>query len=79
MVGTCNQLCSCLCAYFIPPLGIWWRFGCGLEFCICLVLTCLGYLPGILYACAMLGCEEPERYRQQRDVHLQGGVPAGRT
>mmetsp|Transcript_51092 Transcript_51092/g.94532 ORF Transcript_51092/g.94532 Transcript_51092/m.94532 type:complete len:80 (+) Transcript_51092:114-353(+) len=72
----CNAICACICAYFIPPLGIWWRFGCGLEFCICFVLTWLGYFPGLLYAIIMLGCEEPSRYQQQRDVHIsvQQGV-----
>ncbi|KAH7298554.1 hypothetical protein KP509_25G049100 [Ceratopteris richardii] len=38
----------------IPPVGVFLRYGCGLEFWICLVLTLLGYLPGIIYALYVL-------------------------
>jgi len=58
--GFCNWLASAICAYLLPPLGIFWRFGCGLEFCICLVLTLLGYIPGVIYAAFMIGCESPK-------------------
>ncbi|XP_021773145.1 hydrophobic protein RCI2B-like [Chenopodium quinoa] len=37
-------------AIILPPLGVFLKFGCQVEFWICLVLTLLGYLPGILYA-----------------------------
>ncbi|XP_074268892.1 low temperature-induced protein lt101.2-like [Silene latifolia] len=37
-------------AILLPPLGVFLRYSCGVEFWICLVLTLLGYLPGILYA-----------------------------
>merc|ERR1712003_136193 len=43
-------LCWCLFRYIIPPLGVVCRFGCGKEFLICLILTCLGYFPGLIYA-----------------------------
>mmetsp|Transcript_65334 Transcript_65334/g.202227 ORF Transcript_65334/g.202227 Transcript_65334/m.202227 type:complete len:91 (-) Transcript_65334:66-338(-) len=66
--GTCNQFVSCICAYFIPPLGIFFRFGCGTEFCICLVLTILGYVPGVIYAIVMIGCENPAEGREAGDV-----------
>merc|ERR1712039_451189 len=58
--GCCNFLASTICAYLIPPLGIWWRFGCGLEFFVCFLLTCLGYVPGVIYAACMIGCEPPK-------------------
>ena len=45
----CNCVCSTVCAYLIPPLGVFWRFGCGLEVLLCLVLTFLGYVPGLVY------------------------------
>ncbi|KAJ6414201.1 hypothetical protein OIU84_006932 [Salix udensis] len=38
-----------LIAIILPPLGVFLRFGC-VEFWICLILTILGYLPGIIYA-----------------------------
>ncbi|KAL5717166.1 Hydrophobic protein rci2a [Ranunculus cassubicifolius] len=37
-------------AIILPPLGVFLRFGCGSEFWICLLLTLLGYIPGIIYA-----------------------------
>ncbi|XP_073127760.1 low temperature-induced protein lt101.2 [Henckelia pumila] len=43
-----------LLAIFLPPLGVFLRFGCGMEFWICLLLTILGYIPGILYALYVL-------------------------
>mmetsp|Transcript_38763 Transcript_38763/g.77193 ORF Transcript_38763/g.77193 Transcript_38763/m.77193 type:complete len:87 (+) Transcript_38763:69-329(+) len=53
-----NQICALVCAYVLPPLGIFWRFGCGMEFCISLVLTLFGYVPGIIYSCCMIGCKD---------------------
>merc|ERR1712187_408611 len=47
------------------------RFGCGMEFCICFVLTVLGYIPGILYAAIMIGCEPPKRGARDLDVEGQ--------
>ncbi|KAI3933966.1 hypothetical protein MKX01_007197 [Papaver californicum] len=41
-------------AIILPPLGVFLRFGCEVEFWICLVLTFLGYLPGIIYAIFVL-------------------------
>ncbi|KAG7027999.1 Low temperature-induced protein [Cucurbita argyrosperma subsp. argyrosperma] len=43
-----------LIAIFIPPLGVFLRYGIGVEFWIDLVLTFLGYLPGIIYAVYVL-------------------------
>ncbi|EYU35366.1 hypothetical protein ABFS83_14G082000 [Erythranthe nasuta] len=39
-----------LVAIILPPLGVFLRFGCGIEFWICLILTLFGYVPGIIYA-----------------------------
>ncbi|WOH09600.1 hypothetical protein DCAR_0729058 [Daucus carota subsp. sativus] len=41
-------------AILLPPLGVFLRFGCQVEFWICLLLTFLGYIPGILYALYVL-------------------------
>ncbi|XP_022145681.1 low temperature-induced protein lt101.2-like [Momordica charantia] len=43
-----------LLAVFIPPLGVFLRYGIGIEFWIALLLTFLGYLPGIVYAVYVL-------------------------
>ncbi|KAI7754921.1 hypothetical protein M8C21_027031 [Ambrosia artemisiifolia] len=37
-------------AIILPPLGVFFKFGCHVEFWICVVLTLLGWIPGILYA-----------------------------
>ncbi|XP_024360483.1 salt stress-induced hydrophobic peptide ESI3 [Physcomitrium patens] len=41
-------------AIFLPPLGVFLRYSIGAEFWICLLLTILGYIPGILYALYVL-------------------------
>ncbi|KAK2993723.1 hypothetical protein RJ640_003722 [Escallonia rubra] len=41
-------------AILLPPVGVFLRYGCGVEFWICLLLTLLGYIPGIIYAIYML-------------------------
>ncbi|KAJ7298440.1 hypothetical protein O6H91_08G015200 [Diphasiastrum complanatum] len=43
-----------LLAIILPPLGVFLRFGCHVEFWICLLLTFLGYIPGIIYAIYVL-------------------------
>lgn len=37
-------------AILIPPLGVFWKRGLGLPFILSIVLTLLGYIPGVLYA-----------------------------
>ncbi|KAK0591617.1 hypothetical protein LWI29_004881 [Acer saccharum] len=43
-----------LLAILLPPLGVFSRFACGVEFWICLILTLLGWIPGIIYAIYVL-------------------------
>ncbi|WCJ30130.1 Low temperature and salt responsive protein family [Euphorbia peplus] len=51
MPSRCAICCEILIAILIPPLGVCLRHGCcTVEFLICLLLTILGYLPGIIYA-----------------------------
>ncbi|XP_020267271.1 hydrophobic protein LTI6B [Asparagus officinalis] len=47
--GTANCI-DIILAIILPPLGVFLKFGCGVEFWICLVLTLFGYIPGIIYA-----------------------------
>ncbi|WVZ57070.1 hypothetical protein U9M48_007506 [Paspalum notatum var. saurae] len=37
-------------AILLPPLGVFLRHGIKIEFWICLILSLLAYLPGIIYA-----------------------------
>ncbi|CAM6022588.1 unnamed protein product [Sphagnum balticum] len=39
-----------LLAILLPPLGVFFKYGCEMEFWLCLLLTILGYIPGIVYA-----------------------------
>uniref|UniRef100_A0A7N0TTL9 Uncharacterized protein n=1 Tax=Kalanchoe fedtschenkoi TaxID=63787 RepID=A0A7N0TTL9_KALFE len=41
-------------AILLPPVGVLLRYGLGVQFWICLLLTILGYLPGIIYALYVL-------------------------
>ncbi|CAI0394309.1 unnamed protein product [Linum tenue] len=41
-------------AILIPPVGVFLRFGCGVEFWIDLLLTMFGYIPGMVYALYVL-------------------------
>ncbi|KAH7300011.1 hypothetical protein KP509_24G040800 [Ceratopteris richardii] len=50
----CADLFEILMAVIIPPVGVLLRFGCRVEFWICLFFTILGYLPGIVYALYVL-------------------------
>jgi uncharacterized membrane protein YqaE (UPF0057 family) len=39
-----------LCALFLPPLGVFLQVGLGRDFWINVLLTLLGYIPGIVHA-----------------------------
>ncbi|KAG6487843.1 hypothetical protein ZIOFF_056579 [Zingiber officinale] len=47
--GTANCI-DIILAIILPPLGVFLKFGCQVEFWICLLLTLFGYIPGIIYA-----------------------------
>lgn len=39
-----------LLAIFLPPLGVFLQVGLGLQFWLNVLLTLLGYIPGIIHA-----------------------------
>lgn len=39
-----------LIAIFLPPLGVFLQVGFGIDFWINILLTFLGYIPGIIHA-----------------------------
>ena len=45
-----GDLVRILCAVFLPPLGVFLQVGIGKDFWINLLLTFLGYIPGIIHA-----------------------------
>ncbi|BAT55750.1 stress induced hydrophobic peptide [Nostoc sp. NIES-3756] len=44
------DLVRILCAIFLPPLGVFLQVGLGKDFWINILLTFLGYIPGIVHA-----------------------------
>lgn len=44
------DLIRLVCAIFLPPLGVFLQVGLGTDFWINIVLTFLGYFPGIIHA-----------------------------
>ncbi|XP_068635314.1 hydrophobic protein OSR8-like [Aristolochia californica] len=54
-----------LIAILLPPLGVFLSHGCcSAQFCICLLLTMLGYVPGIIYAVYAIVVVDRERLRE---------------
>ncbi len=45
-----GDLIRILCAILLPPLGVFLQVGLGKDFWINILLTLLGYLPGIIHA-----------------------------
>lgn len=43
---TCSDICKVIFAIFLPPLGVLLERGIGVDFCINILLTLLGYIPG---------------------------------
>ncbi|MGI8406204.1 MAG: YqaE/Pmp3 family membrane protein [Thermomicrobiales bacterium] len=39
---------------FIPPLGVLLKRGLGGSFILSIILTLLGYIPGVIYACVVV-------------------------
>ncbi|KAJ3883687.1 UPF0057-domain-containing protein [Lentinula edodes] len=54
MAFTTSDICKVcgiiLIAIFIPPLGVFLERGCNADFLINILLTILGYIPGIIHA-----------------------------
>ncbi len=56
------DLIRILFAILLPPLGVFLQVGIGLQFWINILLTLLGYIPGIVHAVwviATVGPKEP--------------------
>ncbi|CAN6919114.1 unnamed protein product, partial [Brassica oleracea] len=63
MPSKCEILCEILIAILLPPLGVCLRRGCcTVEFLACLILTILGYVPGIIYALYVIVFQNQEEY-----------------
>jgi len=50
MAFTGGDICKIILAIILPPLGVFLERGCGADFLINILLTVLGYIPGIIHA-----------------------------
>uniref|UniRef100_A0A0K0DY19 Plasma membrane proteolipid 3 n=1 Tax=Strongyloides stercoralis TaxID=6248 RepID=A0A0K0DY19_STRER len=46
----CMVLIYILVSIVLPPLAVLMSDGCGLSFCINIILTILGFIPGVIHA-----------------------------
>jgi len=50
-----------LLSILLPPLGVFLQVGIGLHFWLNIVLTLLGYVPGLVHAVWIIATVGPER------------------
>ncbi|KAK5102272.1 plasma membrane proteolipid Pmp3 [Lithohypha guttulata] len=50
MPFTASDICKIVLAVVLPPLGVFLERGCNADFFINILLTILGYIPGIIHA-----------------------------
>ncbi|KAI9143857.1 hypothetical protein BKA69DRAFT_1059402 [Paraphysoderma sedebokerense] len=54
MALTCSDICKFIAAVLLPPLGVFLEVGLNRDFWINVILTILGYIPGIIHACVII-------------------------
>uniref|UniRef100_K3WXQ4 Protein Ric1 n=1 Tax=Globisporangium ultimum (strain ATCC 200006 / CBS 805.95 / DAOM BR144) TaxID=431595 RepID=K3WXQ4_GLOUD len=54
MAITCGDVPRLICSVIIPPLGVYFQVGCTRDLAINVLLTLLGYIPGIIHAVYIL-------------------------
>ena len=50
MAVTFSDVFKVICAILLPPLGVFVETGCSIHLLINIILTILGYIPGIIHA-----------------------------
>ncbi|KAI1332627.1 putative cation transport-related protein [Xylariaceae sp. FL0255] len=50
MPFTGSDIFKIIGAVILPPLGVFLERGCGADLCINILLTILGFIPGIIHA-----------------------------
>ncbi|KAJ5795476.1 uncharacterized protein N7518_004016 [Penicillium psychrosexuale] len=45
-----SDICKIIFAIILPPLGVFLERGCGADFLINILLTILGWIPGVIHA-----------------------------
>ena len=65
--------CALVVSIFFPPLSVLMLEGCGVDFCINLLLTLLGWIPGIIHACCIMA--RPESTQHQHLITTTNYLP----
>ncbi|KAJ7905396.1 plasma membrane proteolipid 3, partial [Mycena olivaceomarginata] len=47
---TASDICKIIGAIILPPLGVFLERGCGADLLINILLTVLGWIPGVIHA-----------------------------
>ncbi|KAG0081435.1 hypothetical protein BGZ93_003654 [Podila epicladia] len=63
--------------FFLPPLVIGLKRGCGVDFLISIGLTLLGHIPGIGYAWYIIYTyrDDPDTHRRQSNGRVYVAIP----
>lgn len=54
MAVTCGDIPRLICSVIIPPVGVFFQVGCTKDLAINILLTLLGYIPGLVHAVYIL-------------------------
>ncbi|KAF2139463.1 uncharacterized protein K452DRAFT_290014 [Aplosporella prunicola CBS 121167] len=57
-----GNFCAYTLGFFLPPLVVAQRRGCGADFLINLAMCCLGWLPGVIHAWYIISHHEKKVY-----------------
>lgn len=60
------ELFRVLLTVIFPPLGVFLRVGASIHFVLSLLLTCFGYLPGLVHGIWLLAQSSSHRLRIER-------------
>lgn len=72
MVVTCEDCCKVTMAWLLPPIAVFMETGCSCALALNILLTILGWFPGMVHAyCVILHCGEEKEARQ-----VEEGRPA---
>ncbi|PBP22197.1 hypothetical protein BUE80_DR006986 [Diplocarpon rosae] len=54
-----SDVCLYFLAILLPFVAVLLKRGCGADFCINILLCCLGWIPGIIHAWYVIGKHDP--------------------
>ncbi|XP_004347463.2 hypothetical protein CAOG_04716 [Capsaspora owczarzaki ATCC 30864] len=57
-MGCCGTFLLFLISFFLPPVGVLIVAGCGQIFLLNILLTLLGWIPGVIHAFYIIGTRQ---------------------